>query len=115
MSVTIPGVAFPVLQDEPLIEGDSATFRQTAGGRTGAPLPHRIERPPYVRMTAPTAWTTLQLTITAGGASFFEVVGASPFPRHWIYGGDGELTAKSGLIAYEDWTPRRQAQAHTVA
>jgi hypothetical protein len=104
LSVTIPGVAFPVLQDPPRIEADSVRFVQTAGGRTGAPLPHRIERPPFVRMTAPTAWTTLGLTVGSNGDSDFELVGASPFPRHWIYDGDGDLAAKSGLIDFSEWT-----------
>jgi CRP-like cAMP-binding protein len=31
------------------------------------------------------------------------LVGASPFPRHWVYGGDGHLQAKSGLIDYKSW------------
>ena len=29
--------------------------------------------------------------------------GASPFPRHWLYGDDGELIAKSGLIDFRTW------------
>lgn len=104
LSVTIPGVAFPVLQDEPEILGDTVRFVQTAGGRTGAPLPRRIDRPPYIRMTAPTAWTTLALTIGVDGAASFEMVGASPFPRHWLYDSDGELAAKSGIIDFAEWT-----------
>jgi Cyclic nucleotide-binding domain len=28
---------------------------------------------------------------------------ASPFPRHWVYDERGELTAKSGLIDFEEW------------
>ncbi len=103
-SVTIPGVAFPVLQDPPSVEGNKVRFVQTAGGRTGAPLPRRIDRPPFVRMTAPTAWTTLALTVGVDGEAEFEVVGASPFPRHWIYGTDGSLAAKSGIIDFADWT-----------
>ena len=39
---------------------------------------------------------TLALTIGADGSSFHEVVGASAFPRHWIYGRDGKLIEKSG-------------------
>ncbi len=104
MSITIPGVSFPVLQQPPRIEGGVAHFQQTAGGRTGAPLPRRIDRPPYVRMTAPTAWTTLGLTVTAEGEADFELVGASPFPRHWIYDTQGDLKAKSGLIDFSEWT-----------
>lgn len=111
-SVTIPGVAFPVLQNAPQIDGDTVTFKQTAGGRTGSPLPRRIDRPPYMRMTAPTAWTTLSLTVRSSGGSEFELVGASPFPRHWVYGNDGELAAKSGLIDFSDWT-RHQDHDHS--
>jgi hypothetical protein len=103
-TVTIPGVAFPILQDLPLIEENTVRFTQTAGGRTGSPLPRRIDRPPYVRMTAPTAWTTLGLRVSAEGDVEHELVGASPFPRHWIYGVDGDLVAKSGLIDFSDWT-----------
>lgn len=102
--ITIPAVSFPVLQDAPVIEGDKVRFVQTAGGRTGAPLPRRIDRPPFVRMTAPTAWTTLALTVHATGEAEFELVGASPFPRHWIYDDEGHLTAKSGLIDFAEWT-----------
>jgi hypothetical protein len=103
-SVTIPGVGFPVLQSEPVVGDGTARFVQTAGGRTGAPLPRRIDRPPFVRMTAPTAWTTLALTMSADGSATFEFVGASPFPRHWIYGPDGELVGKSGIIDFSEWT-----------
>jgi hypothetical protein len=31
------------------------------------------------------------------------VVGASSFPRHWIYGHDGTLQAKTGLIDFDTW------------
>ncbi len=104
LSVTIPGVGFPILQADPVIDGGTARFVQTAGGRTGAPLPRRIDRPPFVRITAPTAWTTLAVTLGVDGSSSFELVGASPFPRHWIYGSDGELVAKSGVIDFSEWT-----------
>jgi Cyclic nucleotide-binding domain len=104
LSITIPGVSFPLLQKPPEISGDKAKLTQTAGGRTGAPLPRRIDRPPYVRMTAPTAWTTLSIEMDAEGNVEFELVGASPFPRHWIYGSDGELIAKSGVIDFAEWT-----------
>jgi hypothetical protein len=76
VTVRIPGVGFPLLRTEAEIVGDVARFVQTAGGRTGAPLPRRIDRPPFVRVTAPTAWTTLALSIDADGSSSFELVGA---------------------------------------
>lgn len=104
VSITIAGVSFPVLRNDPQIQAESARFVQTAGGRTGVPLPRRIDHPPFVRVTAPTAWTTLALTISANGSSSFELVGASPFPRHWIYDTAGDLAAKSGLIDYNEWS-----------
>ncbi|HEX9645645.1 MAG TPA: cyclic nucleotide-binding domain-containing protein [Acidimicrobiia bacterium] len=102
-SVTIPAVAYPELQSAPEVGVDNVRFVQTAGGRTGAPLPRRINRPPFIQITAPTAWTTLALTIGADGSSSFEVVGASPFPRHWFYDGSGALARKSGVIDFSQW------------
>ena len=77
--------------------------RRSAGGRTGFPAPRAVRRPPFVQYFAPIAWSTLQLTIHTDGHSEGRLIGASPFPRHWVYDGRGELTAKSGLIDYRDW------------
>ena len=65
--VTIPAVEFPDIQAEPVVGETSVTFTQTTGGRTGAPLPRTISRPPFIKITAPTVWTTLSLTIHADG------------------------------------------------
>ena len=78
--------------------------RQTAGGRTGVPTPRRVNRPPFVQVSAPLAWTTLAVTLHADGRSDIRIAGASPFPRHWLYGTDGELIAKSGLIDFRRGT-----------
>lgn len=32
------------------------------------------------------------------------MAGASPFPRHWVYGDDGALVAKSGLTDFAGWS-----------
>ncbi len=103
-SMVFPGVAYPLLQAEPVIGGGVARFEQTAGGRTGAPLPHRSSHPPYLRISGPTAWTSLELELRADGTSHFSVAGASPFPRHWIYDDSGKLVAKSGTIDWNEWT-----------
>ncbi len=103
-SVTIAAVPFEDLRPEPEVGDGWVRFLQTAGGRTGAPMPRRVNRPPYVQITAPTAWTTLALTIHADGRSEFEVVGASPFPRHWVYDDEGKLAAKSGTIDFKAWS-----------
>ena len=101
--VTVPAVPLPDLQRNPVAKGDSVRFVQSAGGRTGMPAPRRVRRKPYVQFSAPLAWTTLALTISADGSVSHEVVGASKFPRHWIYNENGKLAEKSGLINFEDW------------
>ena len=62
-----------------------------------------MKHPPFVQFKAPTVWTTLGLTLRADGTSEFEVLGASKFPRHWIYDDDGQLAAKVGLANFKDW------------
>jgi cyclic nucleotide-binding protein len=101
--VSVPAIALPDIHRNPEVTGGSVRFVQTAGGRTGVPAPRRVRRKPYVQFAAPLAWTTLALTIHADGSSEHEVVGASTFPRHWIYDETGELAQKSGLIDFEDW------------
>jgi hypothetical protein len=101
--LVVPGVPYPLIQHDPEHRGDTVRFVQTAGGRTGAPMPRPVRRPPFVRVVAPTAWTTLALTLHADGRVEHEVIGASPFPRHWIYDGDSRLAAKSGFIDFQTW------------
>jgi hypothetical protein len=101
--MTLSASAFPDLRPDPEVEPDAITFVQTAGGRTGAPAPRRVSHPPFVKIEAPTAWTTLALTIYADGTSAGKLVGCSPFPRHWIYDENGKLVEKSGLIEFKQW------------
>lgn len=105
-SATFRAVALPDIRPEPVVGGGEVTFVQTAGGRTGVPAPRRVRRAPFVQFSAPLAWTTLELTIRADGTSAHRLVGASPFPRHWVYGSDGKLSAKSGLIDFTAWYRR---------
>lgn len=102
--VTFQATAFPDLRPEPEVGDGWVRFTQTAGGRTGAPAPRPVSRPPFFQVTAPTAWTTLSLTLHADGRVEPALVGASPFPRHWVYDGDGRLMAKSGLIDFKTWS-----------
>ncbi len=101
--MTIPAVPFPDLVLEPERGEGWVRFTQTAGGRTGAPLPRRVPHPPFIRITSPVAWTTLALTMHADGSVEQELVGASTFPRHWIYDHEGRPIAKSGLIDLDNW------------
>jgi hypothetical protein len=95
--------AFPDIQLPPEWGPQSARFVQTAGGRPGVPAPRRVSHPPFVQLKGPTVWTTLALTINADGTTSFELLGASTFPRHWLYDDDGELAAKAGLIDFKEW------------
>jgi CRP-like cAMP-binding protein len=101
--IAFAAVALPDLRPDPQVDLTSVRFVQTTGGRTGVPLPRRVHHSPFVQVTPPTAWTTLALTIHADGSSHYEVVGASPFPRHWIYDHAGTLVAKTGLIDFTRW------------
>jgi hypothetical protein len=101
--ITIPGVAFEVLRSEPEVREDAVRFVQTVGGRAGFPAPRRVTGRPFVRIQSATAWTTLALTIRADGSAEHEVVGASTFPRHWVYDRDGNLVEKTGTIDFKAW------------
>jgi Cyclic nucleotide-binding domain len=102
--MTFAAVAFPDRRQAPVTGDGWVRFTQTAGGRTGVPAPRKVNRPPFVQMAAPLAWTTLALTIFADGSSSHEVIGASPFPRHWIYDRAQNLTLKSGLVDFKRWS-----------
>jgi hypothetical protein len=100
---TFAAVAFADLQADPEVTGTSVRFCQTVGGHTAVPAPRRVHHPPFVKFEAPTVWTTLALTVHADGSTDFELVGASSFPRHWVYDSDGKLSAKAGLADFKDW------------
>lgn len=102
-AVTFPAVHLPDLQPEPVVGPESVRFVQTVGGRMGVPTPRPVPRKPYFQVWASIAWTTLAITINADGSSAYELVGASPFPRHWIYDNSGALVAKSGTIDFKTW------------
>ena len=101
--MTIAAVAFPDKRQAPVVGDGWVRFTQTAGGRTGVPAPRKVNRPPFVQLAAPLAWTSLTLTIASDGTSHHELSGASPFPRHWVYDRDGNLAEKSGLVDFKRW------------
>jgi hypothetical protein len=110
--LTFAAAAFPELQ-RPIEIGDtSARFVQTVGGQTAIPAPRRVSHPPFVAFDAPTVWSTLALTIDLDGRSELELLGASRFPRHWLYDAQGALVAKAGLADFKDWW-RHSFGAHT--
>jgi hypothetical protein len=104
--VTFQAVAYPDIQFEPEVGENFVRFKQTAGGRTGAPAPRAVKHPPFVQIAAPTAWTTLALTIFADGRVEHELSGASAFPRHWVYDTAGKLAEKSAVIDFKEWSAK---------
>jgi hypothetical protein len=102
-AVTFPAVHLPDLRPEPVVGPASVRFVQTVGGRMGVPTPRPVPRKPYFQVWSAIAWTTLALTINTDGSSAHELVGASRFPRHWIYDNSGTLVTKSGTIDFKTW------------
>jgi hypothetical protein len=102
-TIGFAGVKYPLLQDEPEVGPDWVKFVQSAGGRMGLPAPRRVRGKPFFQIASASAWTTLQLIIYADGSAKHKLIGASPFPRHWIYDDSGQLVEKSGTIDFERW------------
>lgn len=101
--LSVAAVALPTIQGEPEVGDGWVRFTQTAGGRTGMPAPRRVRGKPFFQINSAIAWTTLALTIKADGSAEHELIGASPFPRHWIYDKEGKLVQKSGMIDFDEW------------
>jgi hypothetical protein len=110
--MTVQAVPFPDRRPDPDVTDEWVRFRQSAGGRTGLPAPRRVNHPPFVQLSAPVAWTTLEVTMHADGRSEQKLMGASPFPRHWVYDAGGKLFAKSGTIEFRTWL-RQAFGVHT--
>jgi len=102
-AVRFAAVQLPDLQPDPEVGDASVRFVQTVGGRMGLPTPRPVPHKPFVQLWPSIAWTTLALTINADGSSSHELVGASPFPRHWIYDRDGKLVEKTGVVDFAKW------------
>ncbi len=103
LGATFAAVAMPDLRPAPETGDGWVRFTQTCGGRTAVPLPRPVARPPYARFQAPLVWTSLTLTLHADGRTETTLTGASPFPRHWVYGHDGVLLLKAGVADWETW------------
>jgi hypothetical protein len=94
---------FSELKSTPEVTDSGARFVQTTGGRTGMPAPRPAKRKPFFQWVSPTVWTTLALTIKIDGSTEYDLIGASRFPRHWVYDGRGQLVSKSALAASSEW------------
>ena len=99
-----PTIGMHDLRPQPEVGAQSVRFVQTTGGRAAVPLPRKLNRPPFVQIVPPVVWTTLALTLAADGSATHEVVGASPFPRHWIYDKSGRLVQKVATTDFKTWS-----------
>ena len=99
-----PTIGMHDLRPQPEVGAQSVRFVQTTGGRPAVPLPRKLNRPPFVQIVPPVVWTTLALTLAADGSATHEVVGASPFPRHWIYDKSGRLVQKVATTDFKTWS-----------
>ncbi|MEX2274060.1 MAG: cyclic nucleotide-binding domain-containing protein [Actinomycetota bacterium] len=102
---------YPVLRPDPQVQADRVRFVQTGGGSTGLAAPRRLGPRGEAHVGAPPAWTTVALTLHTDGRAEHEVIGASAFPRHWIYDDVGRLQVKTALIEFDDWFYRDAGRA----
>ena len=102
-TLTVKAKSMPDIRPEPVVTETYVRFTQTCGGRTGVPAPRPVSRKPLFQIDSAVAWTTLSLTIHADGHSERELVGASCFPRHWIYDDAGDLVTQTGLTDFGTW------------
>ncbi len=102
-AIRFPAVQMPDIQHAPEVGPTTVRFVQTIGGRMGIPTPRPVARKPFVQFWPSLAWTTLELTIDLDGSATYGLLGASPFPRHWVYDNDGLLVQKSGLVDFNTW------------
>src|SRR5207247_3301521 len=100
---TFQNALLPDLRRDPERGDGWVRFVQTVGGRTALPAPRKVRHRPYIQWQAPLVWTTLSLTLHADGTAEPTMTGASKFPRHWLYGNEGNLTHKSGLTDFSNW------------
>ena len=84
-SVTVAAVSLPDAGREPEFGDGWVRFTQTAAGGPVCPRHAPCSAQPFVQYRAPIAWSTLSLTLHADGRVEQRLIGASPFPRHWIY------------------------------
>ena len=102
-TMTVKAKALADLRPDAEVTDDYVRFFQTCGGRTGVPAPRRVSHRPFLQIDSAIAWTTLSLTIHRDGSSEYELVGASAFPRHWIYDAAGTLVMQTGLTDFTSW------------
>jgi hypothetical protein len=103
LRVLLPAKPNPDIQWAPVVTDDSVTFTQTAGCRPGFSFVRPSLRWPFIVTRPFLIWTTVQLTIGFDGSCAQAIVGASPFPRHWLYDDGGDMVQKTALTRNQVW------------
>jgi hypothetical protein len=103
LRVMLPTKRNPEIRHSPQIIGDEVTFVQTAGNRPGFSFVRPSIHWPFVLTRPFTIWTTIELKVRTDGSSSQRLVGASPFPRHWLYDDEGHLVEKAALTRPQMW------------
>jgi hypothetical protein len=103
LRVMLPTKRNPEIQHTPQAVGGAVTFVQTAGNRPGFSFLRPSFRWPFFVTRPFTIWTTIELTIKVDGTCSQRLVGASPFPRHWLYDDGGHLVEKAALTRSRLW------------
>jgi hypothetical protein len=111
--VSVPAIGFPDLRPAPEPVDGGVRFVQTSGGQPPLLAPRRTTGAHRWSLRPPVVWTTLALTLRVDGSAESELVGASPFPRHWVYGADGALERKAGRTDFDEWYHHASLQEHT--
>jgi len=99
----LPTKRNPEIRHEPQVVRDEVTFVQTAGNRPGFSVMRPSVHWPFILTRPFTIWTTIELTVKADGSCRQRLVGASPFPRHWLYDDQGQLVEKAALTRPRIW------------
>jgi hypothetical protein len=101
--VLLPTKPNPVIRHTAQFSEKEATFVQTAGGRPIFSVVRPSLHRPFILTKPFNIWTTIELTIRADGQSRQRLIGVSPFPRHWLYDGEGCLVEKAALTRNQVW------------
>lgn len=103
LRILLPTKSNPVIRHSTQVQGDEATFVQTAGGRPVFSVVRPSLHKPFLLTKPFNIWTTIELTIRSDGTTRQRLVGSSPFPRHWLYDNEDRLAQKATLTRNKVW------------